>query len=180
MSVMRNSRSWLSDDEAARLAEYAAAAVGDIVEVGTYRGGTTEMLVRVAPDTVAVWTIDSYMDWACAASQLDYDPKRIYHGYLRGYGNAFVVVSDSRNAGRWWRRPIGLLFIDGGHGYDDASQDFVLWSQWVIADGVVAIHDYASYQPGVVRAVDEIIADGEWCMVELVDTMAFLRRRQAA
>ena len=41
----------------------------------------------------------------------------------------------------WWRTPLSLLFVDGGHGDEPAHADYVGWAPWVTPGGLLAIHD---------------------------------------
>lgn len=52
-----------------------------------------------------------------------------------------AVVGRSEAVSRWWSTPLSLLFIDGGHGVEPARADFRGWPQWVMAGGVLVIHD---------------------------------------
>ncbi|HEY3531155.1 MAG TPA: class I SAM-dependent methyltransferase [Nocardioides sp.] len=52
-----------------------------------------------------------------------------------------AVVGESRAVATWWRTPLSLLFIDGGHGPDPAHADYAGWAPWVMPGGFLAIHD---------------------------------------
>jgi predicted O-methyltransferase YrrM len=52
-----------------------------------------------------------------------------------------AVVGRSTTVSRWWRTPLSLLFIDGGHGEQPARDDYQGWAHWVDAGGYLAIHD---------------------------------------
>jgi predicted O-methyltransferase YrrM len=52
-----------------------------------------------------------------------------------------ALVGDSPTVGRYWRTPLSLLFIDGGHGTEPAHRDFEVWTPWVEPGGRLAIHD---------------------------------------
>lgn len=56
-------------------------------------------------------------------------------------GTVVAVVADSPTVGRHWTTPLGLLFIDGGHGREPAHRDYETWAPHVAAGGVLAIHD---------------------------------------
>ncbi|MDZ7679968.1 MAG: class I SAM-dependent methyltransferase [Acidimicrobiales bacterium] len=56
-------------------------------------------------------------------------------------GTVVAVVADSPTMGRHWTTPLGLLFIDGGHGREPAHRDYETWAPHVVAGGVLAIHD---------------------------------------
>ena len=49
---------WMTVDESEVLKRYAAISPTDIVEIGTFRGGTTALLLENS--TQVVWTIDVY------------------------------------------------------------------------------------------------------------------------
>jgi MMP 1-O-methyltransferase len=52
-----------------------------------------------------------------------------------------LVVGESTAVARTWPGPVGLLFIDGGHGQDVAWADYHAWVPKVAAGGGLAVHD---------------------------------------
>jgi MMP 1-O-methyltransferase len=52
-----------------------------------------------------------------------------------------AVVGRSPVVARHWSAPIGLLFIDGGHGEEPARADYEGWAHHVAVSGTLAIHD---------------------------------------
>ena len=40
-----------------------------------------------------------------------------------------------------WRTPLSLLFIDGGHAEVHAQNDYAGWAPWLMAGGLLVIHD---------------------------------------
>jgi MMP 1-O-methyltransferase len=52
-----------------------------------------------------------------------------------------AMVGRSPVVARHWSTPLGLLFIDGGHGAEPARQDYEGWTPHVAVGGVLAIHD---------------------------------------
>jgi MMP 1-O-methyltransferase len=52
-----------------------------------------------------------------------------------------AVVGASGTVAAHWRTPLSLLFIDGGHGEEPARTDYQGWAPWVMAGGLLAIHD---------------------------------------
>jgi len=56
-------------------------------------------------------------------------------------GHVVLVVADSKTVAIAWESPLSLLFLDGGHGYDEAWGDFHSWAPKVALDGLMAIHD---------------------------------------
>ena len=41
----------------------------------------------------------------------------------------------------WWRRPLDLLFVDGGHTEEAAQADFTGWAPHVSIGGALLVHD---------------------------------------
>lgn len=56
-------------------------------------------------------------------------------------GAVIAVVGDSPTVAAHWRTPLGLLFIDGGHGSEPAHRDYDGWVPWLAEGGLLAIHD---------------------------------------
>ncbi|MFC1814015.1 class I SAM-dependent methyltransferase [Thermodesulfobacteriota bacterium] len=51
------------------------------------------------------------------------------------------VVCRSDVAARSWKTPLSLVFIDGGHSYEAVHTDYIAWSEHIISDGYLLIHD---------------------------------------
>jgi predicted O-methyltransferase YrrM len=90
-----------------------------------------------------------------------------------------VVVGRSADVARLWRRPLGMVFIDGGHTEQAAVTDYRGWARWVAPGGVLAIHDvfpdpadggrppYLIYQRALVSgAFTEVGAEGSLRLLE--------------
>lgn len=52
-----------------------------------------------------------------------------------------LIVGESTAVAGVWGTPLGLLFIDGGHGDEVAWEDYRAWSPQVAVGGWMAIHD---------------------------------------
>ena len=52
-----------------------------------------------------------------------------------------AVVGRSATVAAHWSRPLGLVFIDGGHSEAAARADYEGWSPHVAPAGILAIHD---------------------------------------
>lgn len=52
-----------------------------------------------------------------------------------------AVVGASRTVSAFWRTPLALLFIDGGHAEEHAQGDYEGWAPHVAAGGALVIHD---------------------------------------
>ena len=136
----------------------AYAAVGPVLEVGSYCGKSTIYLAAAAREAgQLVVTIDhhhgseehqpgwEYHDPGLvdpATGRLDTLPR--LRATLAAAGvedHVVVVVGRSAEVASLWRTPLGLVFIDGGHTDAAAVTDYEGWAPWVAPGGVLAIHD---------------------------------------
>lgn len=66
-----------------------------------------------------------------------------------------------------------LIYVDAGHEYADVKRDSLAAARKMAADGVLVFNDYVMIDHhygapyGVVQAVNELVADGEWKVVGL-------------
>jgi predicted O-methyltransferase YrrM len=136
----------------------AYAARGPVLEIGSYCGKSTIYLAAAARAVgQVVVTVDhhrgseehqpgwKYHDPALvdpATGRLDTLPS--LRATLAASGledHVVVVVGRSADVARLWARPLGLVFIDGGHTDAAAVTDYEGWAPWVAPGGALAIHD---------------------------------------
>lgn len=192
-----NARAFITEAETLALIRYVKKATKDVVEIGTYHGGTTENIAPFIPEGLALWSIDFFV----AVQVANMNPSTLYHEYFVDFKNVFFVMGDSRELGKYWNRDIGFLFIDGCHYAEVALADFKVWTPWLMPCGIVALHDSAGfergtvpgtpssqfrslnnfnliYEPGPEKAVRDAVESGEWKIIEEVDTITFLERAE--
>src|SRR5262245_52079732 len=151
---------FMPDDEG--LALYAAAreaaAVGPLLEVGTYCGKSAVYLGAAAREGGTVlFTVDHHRGseenqsgWEHhdtevvdpATGRMDTLP--FFRRTIESAGLEDVVVGvvgHSPAVARAWATPLALLFIDGGHGEEPAWADYNGWTPHVAIGGLLAIHD---------------------------------------
>ena len=51
------------------------------------------------------------------------------------------IVAPSTVAARHWATPLGMVFIDGGHSWEAALNDYRSWVAHIRPGGILAIHD---------------------------------------
>lgn len=56
-------------------------------------------------------------------------------------GTVVALVGESIPIANAWTTPLGLLFIDGGHGHDPAHADYEHWVPHLAVGGTLLIHD---------------------------------------
>lgn len=171
-ALTRGIDGWLSPYEGAYL--YALAGrgrgTGAIVEIGSYHGKSTVLLAHASKDAgrERVVAIDPYKGAVTPEFR-----QSLRRAGVEDHVDPLVATSDE--VARTWSAPIRLLWIDGGHGFEQASRDFQSWTPFVVPGGIFAFHD--SYQwDGVRRVVDEqVIGSGRFALVGLVDSIAAFR-----
>jgi MMP 1-O-methyltransferase len=134
------------------------AAVGPIVEIGTYCGKSTIYLAAAAAQAgQVVVTVDHHR----GSEELQpgwehHDPELVdpvtglmdtlpwFRSTLAATGleeHVIAIVGRSDMVARLWREPAGMLFIDGGHSDAAATADYEGWAPHVSRGGALAIHD---------------------------------------
>jgi hypothetical protein len=163
---------WLTDAQAARLQERAAAAgAGTIVEIGSFRGRSTVVLARAAAPGATVVAIDPH-----AGS--DRGPQEIGADSTRGDADHEAFTANLAAAGvsdrvRHVRKmsadaladvegSLAMLYVDGAHRFAPARDDIARWGARVAPGGAMLVHDSFS-SIGVTGAlIAECVAGGGW------------------
>jgi len=91
-----------------------------------------------------------------------------------------AVVGDSPTVARYWRTPVALLFIDGGHSEEPAQADYSGFAPWVQPGGVLVIHDVFERPEDGGQAPfhvwERAVASGSFTPVGTVGSMRVLER----
>lgn len=158
---------------------------GIIVEVGSCQGRSTAYLASGIrhKSKVLIFSIDLWLLGAGRTPERHHD----VGGYLRFQTNlrmlglfdrVIPVMSESTKVAKVWTLPIDLLFIDGGHKYEEVSADIKGWARFVKPKGFIAFHDYNHDE--VKKAVDEFLSDhsDDWKYLGLRERIWYARRKE--
>ncbi|AOT58642.1 MULTISPECIES: class I SAM-dependent methyltransferase [Streptomyces] len=188
------------------LALYAAAVEAGrlglpLLEVGTYCGRSTILLADAAraAGTVAV-TVDHHRGSEEQQPGWEYhdpsvvDPevglmdtlptfRRTLHAAgLEEY--VIAVVGRSPRVARVWGAPVGLVFVDGGHTDEHASNDYEGWAPHLAEGGLLVIHDVfpdpADGGQAPYRIYRRALESGAFTEVGVTDSLRVLRRTALA
>ncbi|WP_460808233.1 class I SAM-dependent methyltransferase [Nocardioides salsibiostraticola] len=171
---------------------------GPLLEVGTYCGKSAIYLGSAArhdPDGV-VFTVDHHRgSEENQAGWEHHDPELVdaefglmdtLPVFRRNVARAgledrvMAVVGPSTTISRWWRTPLSLLFIDGGHAEIHAQNDYSGWAPWLMTGGFLVIHDVFEGPADGGQAPYHVflraLESGSFEQVETVGSMRVLRR----
>jgi len=150
----------MPDDEGLALhaVGLAAAAAGPLLEIGSWCGTSAVYLGDAAEQAGTVlFSVDHHRGseenqagWEHHDAAL-VDPRTGRIDTLPHFrrtiedagleGTVVAIVGASAVVAAHWSTPLGLVFIDGGHGQAPAHADYEAWAPRVAGGGLLAIHD---------------------------------------
>ncbi|MYV56171.1 class I SAM-dependent methyltransferase [Streptomyces sp. SID3212] len=178
-----------------------AGALGlPLLEVGTYCGRSTILLAAAAraAGTVAV-TVDHHRGSEEQQPGWEYhDPSVVdpdlglmdtlpaFRRTLHRAGledHVIAVVGRSPQVAAVWGRPLGLVFVDGGHTDAHANGDYEGWAPHLAEGGLLVIHDVfpdpADGGQAPYRVYRRALSSGAFTEVSVTDSLRVLRRTAA-
>jgi len=199
-AVALAAKGFLADDEGLRLHDLARehAPLGPILEVGSYCGKSSVYLgagARAAGG--ALVCVDhhrgseehqrgeEYHDpdlWDEVVGAMDSLPalRRTLRA-ARLEEHCLLIVAPSAVAARFWRVPLGMVFVDGGHSEAAAQGDYEGWAEKVAPGGILAIHDLfpdpAEGGQAPIGIYRRALATGRFDELPGTGTLGVLRRR---
>ncbi len=196
-SAAAAAKGFLPDDEAEALHAAALAADGPFLEVGSYCGRSAVWLGAAARarDTI-LFAVDHHRGSEENQAGWEWhDPEVVDPVTGRMDTLPFLrrtlaaadledvvvpVVGPSAAIGRAWATPLGLLFIDGGHGEEVVRADEAAWLPHVRLGGLLAIHDvFADPAAGGRPPYDlyrRCLDSGRWEDVSATGSLRVVRR----
>jgi MMP 1-O-methyltransferase len=199
LDLARAARGFMPDDEGLALHRLARERLphGAVLEVGTYCGKSALYLGAAAREVGGVvFTVDHHRgSEENQAGWEHHDPDLVdattgrmdtlpfFRRTVEEAGLEDVVVTvvgESATVAAYWRTPLSLLFIDGGHGEAPAQADYAGWAPWVSAGGLLAIHDVFPDPADGGRPPYDVylraLASGAFEETEVVGSLRVLRR----
>jgi MMP 1-O-methyltransferase len=195
----RTFKGFMADDEATRLYELAreAAPQGPCLEIGSYCGRSAAYLGLGCQESHGIlFSIDHHQGSEEQQPGGEYYDPELFDP-VTGRINTFSlfrktlkelslddtvipIVSRSAVAARFWRTPLSLIFIDGGHTFEAAFADYNCWTSHLLSGGYLIIHD-VFLDPALggqaPRCIYQLaIASGLFSVLPMVGTMGILQR----
>lgn len=200
LAQVREAKGFMPENEGALLHRYACEQLphGVALEVGTYCGKSAIWLGGAARDVGGiVVTVDHHRGseenqagWEHHDPDLvdqqvgQVDTLPVFRRTIVRAGleeQVVAVVGRSAVVAAWWRTPLSLLFIDGGHGVQPATDDYLGWAPWVARNGLLLIHDvFPDPADGGRPPYEQIylpaLASGQFEEIDAAGSMRVLRR----
>lgn len=126
-----------------------------IVDLGIDWGFSTFSLALAGKGKV--YGIDLFEGDEHAGRRDTYDSVLSDVDSLKNFGidNIEIIKDDFNNVAKSWDKTINILHIDGLHTYEAVKNDYLTWSKFLSADGIILIHNTQSYE-GVKKFFNEI------------------------
>lgn len=151
-----------------------------IVEVGSYCGKSTVALgaaTKAIGKNSKVYAIDPHEGELTGLGRQPSSLLKFTDTIRRSNLEHEVELVRKRSYEVALGRPIGFLFIDGLHGYQDVRRDYLHFSPLILKSGYVAFHDYAGCFPGVMKFVDELVGSNQLIKERFAVSLIVLRKR---
>lgn len=156
------------------------------IEIGRYKGGSTLVIAAAMNREGELWSIDIGEKEARLQGGVTHPYDEQLASVLRRFGLCVnLIVADSRTV-ELDTGEVDLVLIDGDHTYEGVRSDFERFGRRVCVGGAVLLDDafdegiFKTHSDTVGRLVGEIIAVGEFRLVEMVNRLAHLERVQDA
>ena len=129
----------LNNDDIEVLKQYCTDKT--VVELGTYMGGSAEIMAKFVKYILTVDTFPDYRpEWGYRPEKgLTYEDVK---QKLSQYNNVEVIKGNAAKVGCNNSITADVLFIDDGHKFDNIIAQFYIWKNRVVNKGIVIFHDY--------------------------------------
>ncbi|WP_320040969.1 class I SAM-dependent methyltransferase [uncultured Desulfobacter sp.] len=195
---LKTIKGFMADDEALRLYDLSlvASRIGPVLEIGSYCGRSAAIIGSACKQNNGVlFSIDHHEgseEQQPGEEYFDadlYDKKTLTINTfpffrqtlaLAGLKDTVVpIVCASKIAGRMWKTPLSMVFIDGGHSFEAAQADFMTWAPHIIPGGFLVIHDiFFNPQEGGQpprQVYEQAQATGCYDVLDMTKTLGVLR-----
>ena len=190
----------MDEDEAKRLYSIAlmAAENGPVIEIGSYCGKSAYLIGSACKEKDSIlYSIDHHKGSEEQQPNEEYfdpdlfDPKlsrvNTFPFFQETISRASLentivpIVASSNTAGKMWRTPISMLFIDGGHSFEAARNDYLTWACHIKTNGFLVIHDiFKDPEKGgqaPLQVYEMALKSGEYEALEMTKTLGVLKRK---
>jgi predicted O-methyltransferase YrrM len=160
IKILNTIKGFMDDAEAVRLCELAdkASKMGPVLEIGSYCGRSAAIIGSACQKNRGIlYSIDHHTGSEEQQPGEEYFDPDLFDKRTGGVNTlpffretlkrtnledtVIPIVSTSVVVGKMWQTPLSMVFIDGGHSFEAAWNDFLTWSPHIIKNGFLVIHD---------------------------------------
>ena len=193
-------KGFMDVDEAERLYSIAlkAAESGPVLEIGSYCGKSAYIIGSACKEKDSIlYSIDHHKGSEEQQPGEEYFDPDLFDKKLSRVNtfplfqetisrtfleNTVVpIVAASNIAGKMWKTPVSMVFIDGGHSFETAHNDYLTWACHIRINGFLVIHDIFKNPEKGGQApwqVYEIARkSGDYEVLEMTKTLGVLKRK---
>jgi len=152
---------YISDEQGRIMQDYARKMpAASALEIGSYRGKSACYLASGMPEGANLFCVDPWEDSEKVREEQFRTSKNfdLFCENVEACGlsdRVTAIRGFSHEVAEWWGLPLGLLYIDGGHEYDEVIRDIDGFLPHVVPGGVVLFDDYSPAFPGIQKALGE-------------------------
>jgi predicted O-methyltransferase YrrM len=149
---------------------FAQEAKGDVVEIGSWQGYSTSFLARAVKDSGngKLYAIDHFKGnvgkesrYVVGKKDLS-DLQSLFEVNMQRLGVKdsveLLAMPNEEAAQVVSSKKVRFLFIDGDHTREGVERDIALFFPLLVPGAIVVFDDFTGAFPGVVDAVDELVA----------------------
>ncbi len=193
-------KGFIDDEEVEKLyaVSLEASTLGPIIEIGSYCGKSAYIIGSACKQNNSIlFSVDhhrgseeqqpgeAYFDSdlfdkrLSRINTLPFLQETLARNHLEN--TVIPIVSASRIAGKMWETSLSMVFIDGGHSYEAALNDYQTWSNHIKPGGYLVIHDiFFDPEKGgqAPRQVYELaLESGDYIEENMTKTLGVLRKK---
>lgn len=135
--------------------------LGNVLEIGTARGGTFWLWCQLAAAKANIISVDlPGGDFGGGYTTLD---TALYRTYAKDQQSLHFIMKNSQEFSTYANAvsilggdKLDMLFIDGDHTYDGVVSDFKMYAPLVSEKGLIVFHDIVRHTKGTRCAVDAL------------------------
>lgn len=192
-------KGFLCDDEASCLYDLAkeACKIGPCLEIGSYCGKSAAYIGTGCKEQGGIlYSIDPHRgSEEHQAGQEYFDPElvdqetglidtfKIFRNVISNLSledTVVPIVAKSAVVARTWSTPLGMVFIDGSHTFENALKDYKNWVFHLLPNGYFVIHDIYPDPSKGGQAPYQIyklaLASGLFLELPMINTLGILKR----
>ncbi|MEA3223065.1 MAG: class I SAM-dependent methyltransferase [Thermodesulfobacteriota bacterium] len=198
-AVSKCFKGFLAEDEGLRLYELArqASKSGPCLEIGSYCGKSSVYIgLGCKENGSTLFSIDHHRGSEEQQPGEEYfdpdlldkdtgliDTFRLFRKTIEEASledTVVPVVTRSEVVARFWKTPLSMIFIDGGHSFETVFTDYNCWVSHLISGGFLAIHDIfpdpAKGGQAPYSIYNLALSSGLFAELPMVNTLGILKR----